>query len=131
MNARPERRDAEYARKPMKRLDAPPSPADASASATGLRLGFAPEPLPAPWLVSADAPIAVRQARALSDDERLAAAAMYLWLRNRALDRDGQGPLVLSCDRDGWPVTHGDGSPQALDGGALDRQLQAALNTDR
>lgn len=94
-------------------------------------LSFVPTVLPAAWRQSPQAPVAVRHARALSDDERLAAAAMYLWLRNRALDSGGEGPLVMLCDPHGWPVGDSDGAPRSLDGQRLDAALAAAMNADR
>ena len=101
----------------------------AGAPATTLRLSFTPLPLPAAW--ATDAPLALRQARALADDERLAAAALYLWLRNRALDHDGAAPLVLQCDRGGRPILDAAGAPTSLGGTALDHTLLAAMAADR
>ncbi len=125
-------------RKPMMRLDRRPGGRiDAAARDSAPAPveypppSFAPAALPAAWRQSPQAPVAVSQARALSDDERLAAAAMYLWLRNRAPDSDGEAPLVMLCDPHGWPVGDSDGAPRSLDGQRLDAALVAAMNADR
>ncbi|HMN79702.1 MAG TPA: hypothetical protein PKA20_07195 [Burkholderiaceae bacterium] len=125
-------------RKPMMRLEQRPGGriADAARGSDPSPvecppLSFVPAALPAAWRESPQAPVAVRQARALSDDERLAAAAMYLWLRNRALDTGGEGPLVMLCDPHGWPVADSDGAPRSLDGKRLDGALVTAMNADR